>query len=142
MKTAIIKKEDVKRRWYLVDAKDKVLGRLSTRVATILRGKHKPDYTPHVDSGDFVVVINAAQVKLTGNKENDKMYYHHTEWAGHIRGANAATVRKRKPETLVKLAVRGMLPKGGLGRAMFSKLKVYAGGEHPHTAQKPEVLSL
>jgi large subunit ribosomal protein L13 len=111
-------------------------------VATLLRGKHKVEFTPHIDTGDFVIIINAAKVKLTGKKNDDKMYYRHTEWAGHIRSTNAAALRKDKPTEIVKFAVRGMLPKGALGHDMFSKLKVYPGAAHPHSSQKPEVISL
>lgn len=133
---------DVDRRWFVVDANDKVLGRMATRIATVLRGKHKPQFTPHADTGDFVIVINAKKVKLTGKKNQDKMYHHHTGWVGGIVSHTAEFVRERKPEKLVENAVKGMLPKGTLGRSMFSKLKVYAGGEHPHSAQKPEVLAI
>jgi len=142
MKTKSFNSSTAAQRWYVVDADDKVLGRLATRVASVLRGKHKPQYTPHADVGDFVVVINAEKVKLTGRKEEDKMYHHHTGWVGGIVSHSAELVREQKPEMLIETAVKGMLPKGPLGRQMFSKLKVYAGGEHPHSAQKPEELSL
>ncbi len=142
MKTKSAKAETVVRRWYVVDANDKVLGRLATWVASVLRGKHKPDFTPHVDTGDFVVVVNARKVRLTGPKEQKKVYYHHTNWQGHIKERTAAEVRQKRPTDLIRFAVKGMLPRGPLGRAMFSKLKVYAGPEHPHAAQKPESLSL
>jgi large subunit ribosomal protein L13 len=140
MKTKSAKPSEVERQWFLVDAQDQVLGRLSTRIASTLRGKHKPIYTPHVDTGDFVIVINADKVKLTGRKEEAKEYHHHTGWVGGIISKNAAEVRDSAPEELIKHAVRGMLPRGPLGRQMFSKLKVYAGGDHPHAAQKPVVL--
>ncbi len=142
MKTKSAKKEEVQRRWFIVDAKDKVLGRLATRVATVLRGKHKVDFTPHTDTGDFVVVINAQKVKVTGRKESDKKYYTHSGWQGHIFEENLEEVRERHPERIVELAVKGMLPKGNLGRAMYGKLKVYGGAEHPHAAQKPEPLAI
>jgi large subunit ribosomal protein L13 len=141
--TQSAKPDEVERRWYLVDAKDQVLGRLATRLATILRGKHKPIYTPHVDTGDFVVVVNATQVKLTGNKREAKLYHRHTGWPGGLKTTNAAKVLGgAHPERVLEAAVRGMLPKNHLGRQMFSKLKVYGGSEHPHAAQKPEVLPL
>ena len=142
MKTKSAKPSEIEQRWFVVDAEDKVLGRTATEIARILRGKHKPLYTPHVDTGDFVVVVNAGKVKLTGKKESDKMYHHHTGWVGGIVSKNAADVREQKPTKLVEDAVWGMLPKGPLGRKMFSKLKVYAGAEHPHEAQKPEPLTL
>ncbi|MBI5510810.1 MAG: 50S ribosomal protein L13 [Deltaproteobacteria bacterium] len=142
MRTKSAKKHEVVRQWFIVDAKDKVLGRLATRVATVLCGKHKTCYTPHTDTGDFVIVVNAQKVKVTGRKETDKMYYTHSGWQGHIFDQNLEEVRARKPERIVELAIKGMLPKGNLGRAMYAKLKVYAGADHPHTAQKPEALPL
>ncbi len=142
MKTVSAKKEAVARKWYIVDAKGLVLGRMATRIATVLRGKHKTTYTPHVDTGDFVIVINADKVKLTGNKEEDKMYYDHTGWAGGIVERNAAKLREREPTAMVERAVAGMIPRGNLGNAVISKLRVYAAGEHPHAAQKPEPLPL
>lgn len=142
MKTVSAKKEDVARRWYVVDAKDLVLGRLATRIASVLRGKHKAIYTPHVDTGDFVIVINADKVKLTGTKEDAKMYYDHTGWAGGIVERNAAKLREREPTAMVTRAVGGMIPRGALGRAVLKKLHVYAAGEHPHQAQRPEPLPL
>lgn len=140
MKTVSAKKEEVARKWYIVDAKDQILGRMATRIATVLRGKHKTTYTPHVDTGDFVIVINADKVKLSGNKEEDKMYYDHTGWAGGIVERNAANLREREPTEMVTRAVEGMIPRGNLGNAICTKLRVYAGGEHPHAAQKPEPL--
>jgi large subunit ribosomal protein L13 len=141
--TQSAKPAEVERRWFVVDAKDQVLGRLATRLATILRGKHKPIYTPHVDTGDFVVVVNAQQVKLTGNKREAKLYHRHTGWPGGLKTTNAAKVLDgAHPERVLEAAVRGMLPKNHLGRQMLSKLKVYGGPEHPHAAQKPEVLPL
>lgn len=142
MKTLSAKKEEVARSWYIVDAKDQTLGRLATRIASVLRGKHKPIFTPHVDTGDFVVVINADKVKLTGKKEQDKMYYDHTGWAGGIVERNAEKLREREPTKMVERAVGGMIPRGNLGRQQLSKLRVYAAAEHPHTAQKPEPLPL
>jgi large subunit ribosomal protein L13 len=140
MRTLFAKKTDVERKWYLVDAEDQVLGRLATRIATRLRGKHKPVFTPNIDTGDFIVVINAEKVKLTGNKLNDKVYYWHTGYPGGIKSETAKERLKKKPETVITDAVWGMLPKNRLGRAMLKKLKVYRGGEHPHSAQQPEVL--
>lgn len=141
--TQSAKPAEVERRWYVVDATDQVLGRLATRIASILRGKHKPIFTPHVDTGDFIVVVNAARVRLTGNKREAKTYYRHTGWPGGLKSTTAAKVLDgAHPERVIEAAVRGMLPKNHLGRQMFSKLKVYAGAEHPHAAQKPEVLPL
>ena len=141
--TQSAKPAEVERRWYVVDATDQVLGRLATRIASVLRGKHKPIFTPHVDTGDFIVVVNAARVRLTGNKREAKTYYRHTGWPGGLKSTTAANVLDgAHPERVLESAVRGMLPKNHLGRQMFSKLKVYAGAEHPHAAQKPEVLPL
>ena len=142
MKTISAKKHEVVRKWYLVDADGKVLGRMASKIASILRGKHKVAYTPHVDTGDFVVVVNTERVKLTGKKEEAKVYYHHTGWQGHLKSAPAARMRERHPERIIEIAVKGMLPRGNLGRAMLKKLKVYRAGEHPHAAQKPETLSV
>ena len=142
MKTQSAKRENVERKWYVVDAEQAVLGRISTQIATILRGKNKPTFTPHVDTGDFVVVINADKVKLPGRKETAKLYHHHTGWVGGLVTKTAAEIREKAPEDLIKKAVWGMLPHGPLGRQMFKKLKVYAGGEHPHAAQEPETLVL
>jgi large subunit ribosomal protein L13 len=143
MKTKSAKAADVKRRWYVVDVENQVLGRAATKIANVLRGKHKPEYTTHVDTGDFVVVVNASKVKLTGKKESDKLYQHHTMWvgAGGVVTFTAAEMREKHPERLVERAVGGMLPKGILGRQMLKKLKVYAGSEHPHAAQQPEPLA-
>jgi large subunit ribosomal protein L13 len=129
------------RRWFVLDADGIVLGRLATRAANLLRGKGKPSFTPHVDCGDFVIVVNAAKVKLTGKKESDKIYFHHSSFPGGIRATRAGELRTRHPERLVKSAVVGMLPKNRLARALATKLKVYAGPEHPHQAQQPEVLA-
>jgi large subunit ribosomal protein L13 len=130
------------RRWYVIDGQGKVLGRMATEIARVLRGKHKPTFTPNQDGGDFVIVINARGVKLTGAKLQDKIYYRHTEFPGGIRERTATEMRQIKPEELVRLAVRGMLPKNRLSRKLVSKLKVYAGPEHPHSAQKPEPLTI
>jgi large subunit ribosomal protein L13 len=130
------------RRWYVVDAQGIVLGRMATAIADVLRGKHKPTYTPNQDAGDFVVVINAKAVKFTGTKLEKKVYFRHTEYPGGIRERTAAEMLQHKPEELVKLAVRGMLPKNRLSRKLINKLKVYAGSEHPHDAQKPEALEI
>jgi large subunit ribosomal protein L13 len=126
------------RRWYVVDAEGAVLGRVATRVAGLLRGKGKPSFTPHVDCGDFVIVVNADKVKLTGKKEQEKLYQRHSGYPGGIRSFTASEMRERHPERLVQYAVEGMLPKSRLGRALATKLKVYAGAEHPHAAQRPE----
>lgn len=142
MKTFSAKPESVKRDWFVVDATDKILGRLSTEIARRLRGKHKPEYTPHVDTGDYIVVVNAEKVKVTGNKEQDKMYHHHTGYVGHLKSVNLAKLRETHPERILQKAVKGMLPKNSLGRAMFKKLKVYAGENHGHTAQQPQVLDI
>ena len=133
--TKMVKPNEVERKWHVIDAEGKTFGRLVTEIATLLRGKHKPSYTPHVDCGDYVVVINASKVKLSGNKENTKLYHRHTGYFGNVKSEKLATLREKNPEKLFKLATRGMLPKTKLGRAMLKKLKVYAGSEHPHTAQ-------
>ncbi len=142
MKTFSAKKEEVSRRWLVVDAQDQVLGRLATRVARILSGKEKPIFTNHVDTGDFVVVVNAGKIRLTGQKLDGKMYYRHSGYPGGIKGMTAREMLERKPDQVVKIAVKGMLPKNRLGTKMLSKLKVYAGAEHPHEAQKPEKIEL
>ena len=142
MKTISAKKEEVIRDWYLVDAKNKTLGRLSTEIATRLRGKHKPIYTPHVDTGDFIVVINASKITVTVNKMQDKMYYKHTGYIGNMKSANLATMMKKNPETVLMKSVRGMLPKTKLGNAMIKKLRVFSGPEHTHTAQSPKPLEI
>jgi large subunit ribosomal protein L13 len=141
--TRSIRPADVVRRWFVIDASDQVLGRLATRVATVLRGKHRPTYTPHVDTGDFVIVVNAEKVKLTGRKLDQKVYFRHTGYTGHLRSTTAGKLLAGPhADRVVRHAVRGMLPKNSLGRQMFRKLKVYAGAEHPHAAQRPEVLTL
>ncbi len=140
MKTQFAKKGDIDRKWYVVDAKDAVLGKLATKVATYLRGKNKPVFTPNVDTGDFIIVINADKIRLTGNKVTDKVYYHHSGYIGGIKAQTAKELLEKKPETIIEKAVWGMLPKNRLGRAMIKKLKVYRGAEHPHQAQTPENL--
>ncbi|MCG5501044.1 50S ribosomal protein L13 [Ectothiorhodospira lacustris] len=142
MKTFSAKPAEVTRDWYVVDASGKTLGRLASEVARRLRGKHKPVYTPHVDTGDYIVIVNASKVRLSGNKETDKMYYRHTGYVGHMKSASAQQIRERAPERLIEIAVKGMLPKNPLGRAMFKKLKVYAGAEHSHAAQQPQPLEI
>jgi len=142
MKTYSAKASDVKRSWFLVDADGKILGRLASEVARRLRGKHKAIYTPHVDTGDFIVVVNAEKIIMTGKKATDKNYYHHTGYPGGIKSKAAGKMRLEKPERLIHLAVKGMLPKNSLGRRMLRKLKVYAGDGHPHEAQRPEKLEL
>ncbi len=141
MKTFSAKADEIKRDWYVVDATDKVLGRLATEVATHLRGKHKPEYTPNVDTGDFVVVVNADKIRVTGNKRTDKMYHRHTGYIGGLKSANFEQMMEKSPEKLFELTVKGMLPKNPLGRAMFKKLKVYAGDDHPHEAQQPKQMT-
>ena len=131
------KKENVDRKWYVIDAEGVTLGRLATKVATVLKGKHKPIYTPHVDCGDFVIVVNAEKVKLTGNKLNDKMYYNHSGYVGGLRERNAKTMIEKYPEEMIERAVKGMLPKNRLGNQMYKKLFVYAGPDHKQSAQKP-----
>jgi len=141
--TQSIRPQDVEPRWYVVDATDQVLGRLSTRVASVLRGKHRASYTPHVDTGDFVIVINAEKVKLTGRKREQKIYHRHTGYTGHVRSINADDLLGSAfADRVVRNAVRGMLPKNTLGRKLYKKLKVYTGPDHPHAAQKPEELDL
>jgi large subunit ribosomal protein L13 len=130
------------RRWVVIDAEGRALGRIATRAASVLRGKHRPDYTPHQDTGDFVVIINAAKLKLTGNKAEDKIYYRHTGYPGGIRTTSAGKLLTSRPERLLEIAVRGMLPKNRLGRRLFTKLKVYRGGDHPHSAQQPAAIEL
>lgn len=142
MKTFSAKPDDVKRDWYVVDAAGKTLGRLATEIATRLRGKHKPEYTPHVDTGDYIVVVNAEKVAVTGNKMSDKKYYSHTGFPGGIKEITFEKLIDKAPERAIESAVRGMLPHNPLGRAMFRKLKVYAGGAHPHAAQQPQPLNI
>lgn len=142
MTTVSMNQATVKRDWYVVDAKDKTLGRLASGIATRLKGKHKPEYTPHVDTGDYIIVINAKAVRVTGNKVKDKMYYHHTGYPGGIKSASFEKLIQEHPERVLELAVKGMLPKNPLGRAMFKKLKIYAGDKHEHTAQQPQPLEI
>ena len=142
MKTYSAKAGDITRDWFVVDATDKVLGRLATGIAHRLRGKHKAEFTPHMDLGDYIVVINAEKVRVTGNKTEDKMYYHHTGYPGGIKSISFSKLRDKAPERILQSAVRGMLPKGPLGRAMLRKLKVYAGTEHDHSAQQPKALEI
>ncbi|GGJ00883.1 50S ribosomal protein L13 [Halopseudomonas pertucinogena] len=142
MKTFSAKPETVKRDWYVVDATGLTLGRLATEVATRLRGKHKPEYTPHVDTGDYIVIVNAEKIHVTGNKVQDKMYYSHTGFPGGLKSMNFEKLNQRAPERIIELAVKGMLPRNPLGRAMYRKMKVYAGANHPHAAQQPQELKI
>lgn len=142
MKTYSAKKETARHDWYVVDATDKTLGRMATEIANRLRGKHKAEYTPHVDTGDYVVVVNAEKVKVTGNKAADKSYYHHTGYPGGIKSISFEKLIDKAPERAIESAVKGMMPKNKLSRAMLGKLKVYAGNEHPHSAQQPQALEL
>jgi large subunit ribosomal protein L13 len=142
MKTYIAKAESVVNDWFVVDAAGKTLGRLSAEIATRLRGKHKPEYTPHVDTGDYIVVINADQVRVTGRKSTDKIYYSHTGYVGGIKSISFRHLIEKAPVRPIEIAVKGMLPRGPLGRAMLKKLKVYAGNEHPHAAQQPKELNI
>ena len=142
MKTFTAKPESVQRDWFVVDATGKTLGRLATELARRLRGKHKAEYTPHVDTGDYIIVLNAEKVAVTGNKRTDKVYYRHTGYVAGIKQATFEEMIARHPERVIEIAVKGMLPKGPLGRAMYRKLKVYAGNEHNHAAQQPQVLDI
>lgn len=142
MKTFSAKAHEVERDWYVVDADGKTLGRMATEIARRLRGKHKAEFTPHVDTGDYIVVINAEKVHVTGNKLTDKMYYRHTGYIGNLKEQNLETLLAEHPERAIEYAVKGMLPRNSLGRAVYRKLKVYAGSEHPHAAQQPKVLDL
>jgi len=142
MRTYTAKAGEVEQGWYVVDAQGKVLGKLATQIAVRLRGKHKPEYTPHVDTGDYVVVVNAAKVRVTGRKTERKVYYRHSGYPGGLKETNFAKLRAAKPERVLQHAVKGMLPKGPLGYAMLKKLKVYAGGTHPHSAQQPKTLEI
>lgn len=138
MSTVSAKPEEVVRDWYVIDASDLVLGRMASRVANVLRGKHKTSFTPHVDTGDFVIVVNAGKIRLTGRKAEQKNYYHYTGWFGGLKREGASDALAKHPDRVIVAAVRGMLPKNRLGRAVLSKLKVYAGAEHPHVAQQPK----
>jgi large subunit ribosomal protein L13 len=142
MKTYTAKVGEVEHGWYVVDAQGKVLGKLATQIATRLRGKHKPEFTPHVDTGDYIVVVNAAKVRVTGRKAEQKVYYRHSGYPGGLKETNFAKLKATKPERVLQHAVKGMLPKGPLGYAMLKKLKVYAGETHPHTAQQPKTLEI
>lgn len=142
MKTYSAKPESVQREWFIVDAAEQTLGRLATEIALRLKGKHKPEYTPHVDTGDYIVVINADKVRVTGKKTSDKMYYRHTGYPGGLRSISFDKLLDHKPEMIIEQAVKGMLPKNPLGRDMYRKLKVYAGSEHPHAAQQPQTLEI
>ncbi len=142
MKTFSAKTETVKRDWYVVDATGKTLGRLASEVASRLRGKHKAEYTPHVDTGDYIVIVNAEKVHVTGKKESDKIYHRHTLYPGGLKSASLSKVRSQAPQRLIEGAVKGMLPKNPLGRAMYRKLKVYVGSEHMHAAQQPKTLEI
>ena len=142
MKTFNVKKEDISKDWFVMDGQGKILGRLASEIARRLRGKHKPVYTPHLDTGDFIIVVNAGKIRLTGNKLADKMYYRHSGYPGGLKQISAGKLLTEKPEAVLKTAVRGMLPKNTLGRAMLKKLKIYSGPEHPHDAQCPRVLEI
>ena len=142
MKTYAVKASDIERQWWIVDASGQTLGRLATRIATLLEGKHKPTYSPHLDTGDHVVVVNAAQIRVTGNKLIQKSYFRHSNYPGGLKEESLAALMARKPELAIERAVKGMLPQNRLGRAMFRKLKVYAGTEHPHQAQQPATVEL
>ncbi|MCP5160933.1 MAG: 50S ribosomal protein L13 [Hahellaceae bacterium] len=142
MKTLSAKPAEVKRDWYIVNAEGKTLGRLSTEIARRLRGKHKPEFTPHVDTGDYIVVVNAEKIRVTGNKAKEKLYHHHTGYIGGLKTFSFEKLIERAPERVLETAVKGMMPKGPLGRAMLKKLKIYAGTEHPHTAQQPQQLDI
>ena len=142
MKTFTAKPDSVQREWFIVDAKEKTLGRIATEIARRLRGKHKPEYTPHVDTGDYIVVVNASKVRVTGRKRTDKMYHHHTGYIGNLKSINFGKLAQKSPERIILKAVKGMLPRNPLGRAMMRKLKVYAGPDHKHSAQQPKILEI
>ena len=142
MKTFSATPKDINRKWLIVDASGKTLGRIATEIALRLRGKHKPEYTPHMDMGDYIIVINAAQVRVTGRKFTDKKYYRHSGYPGGLKEANFKIMNEHHPERVIELAVKGMLPKNPLGRAMYKKMKVYANADHPHAAQQPETLEI
>ena len=141
MKTFMASPSTIERKWYVVDATGYTLGRLASEVAKVLRGKNKPEFTPHVDTGDYVVIVNAEKIKVTGKKMSQKIYYHHSDYVGGMKETTLAEMMAKKPEMVIELAVKGMLPNGPLGRSMIKKLHVYAGAEHAHAAQKPEVLT-
>lgn len=142
MKTFSAKADEIKREWFIIDAEDLILGRMATEIAIRLRGKHKPEYTPHVDTGDYIVVINAEKIAVTGNKMKNKIYYKHTGYIGNLKSITLEKQLQKHPEVVIESAVRGMLPKNSLGRTMYRKLKVYAGDQHPHEAQQPITLEL
>jgi len=142
MKTFSAKAHEVRRDWFVVDAADKTLGRLASEIARRLRGKHKPEYTPHVDTGDYIVVVNADRIRVTGRKASDKMYHHHTGYIGNMKSISFEKLQQKAPGRVLELAVKGMLPKNPLGRAMYRKLKIYAGPEHQHAAQQPKALEI
>ncbi len=142
MKTFSAKAEEINREWFLIDAEGKTLGRMASEIALRLRGKHKPEFTPHVDTGDYIVVVNADKVAVTGNKLNDKMYHHHTGYVGNLKSIKLKDLLDKHPERVIEKAVKGMLPKNTLGRQMYRKLKVYAGPSHPHEAQEPKALEI
>ena len=142
MKTVSTRPQDVSRTWFVVDAENKILGRLATEIASRLRGKHKPEYTPHVDTGDYIVVINAEKVRVSGNKAKNKMYYRHSGYMGGLKATNFSDMIERSPERVIEIAVKGMLPRNPLGREMYRKLKVYAGSQHQHAAQQPQPLEI
>jgi large subunit ribosomal protein L13 len=142
MKTFVAKEHEIEKKWHLIDAKEKVLGRLASEIASILRGKNKPIFTPHMDAGDYIVVINADKIILTGGKMEKKMYYHHSGYVGGLKKTTAKEMLLKKPENLIKFAVKGMLPKNSLGRRQLTKLKIYAGQDYPHQAQQPEKLEI
>ena len=142
MKTIFVKPKDVERKWWLVDAEDQTLGRLASRITTVLRGKHKPIYSPHMETGDFVVVVNAEKVKITGNKREQKVYYRHSGYPGGLKTEVLGKLTTTKPTFALEHAIKGMLPRGKMGRKIFKNVKIYAGTEHPHGAQKPEKLEL
>ena len=142
MKSYMASTANVERKWYVVDAADQTLGRLSSEIAKVLRGKNKPTYTPHIDTGDYVIVINADKIKVSGKKLDQKIYYHHSDYVGGMKETTLNEMLAKKPDNVITLAVKGMLPKGPLGRSMLTKLHVYAGPEHNHAAQKPEVLEI
>ena len=142
MKTFSAKAEEINREWFLIDAEGKTLGRMASEIALRLRGKHKPEFTPHVDTGDYIVVVNVEKLAVTGNKLNDKLYHHHTGYVGNLKSINLKDLLAKHPERVLEKAVKGMLPKNSLGRQMYRKLKVYAGPSHPHEAQEPKVLEV
>jgi large subunit ribosomal protein L13 len=142
VKTYVPKEPEVEKKWYVVDANGKILGRLATQLATRLRGKHKPIFTPHADTGDFIILVNAEKVSMTGNKWDKKIYYHHTGYTGGLKQISAKKLREKRPEDIIRFAVRRMLPKNSLGRRQLKKLKIYSGPHHPHQAQQPEILEI